>query len=136
LIGQRAWDNIFVMQVPRGHQRRLLNFARSMRREPTDAEAKLWRLLRMKRLSGYRFRRQHRIDQYIIDFYCVSRRLAVELDGGQHADPAQAAYDQQRTCRLNELGVRVIRFWDNDVLKHTDAVAEEILRHLEEQPPP
>jgi very-short-patch-repair endonuclease len=106
-----------------------------MRAQPTDAETKLWRVLRIKNLAGYRFRRQHRIGGYIVDFYCASRRLAIELEGGQHADPAQAEYDRNRTKRLNELTVRVLRFWD-DVLKHTDAVAEEILRHLEMNRPP
>jgi len=125
------------MRVPRDHDRRLLNFAREMREHPTDAEAKLWRVLRYKGLAGYRFRRQHRIGGYILDFYCASRRLAIELDGGQHGDKAQTESDRKRTGRLNELGVRVVRFWDDDVLKHTDAVAEEILRHLQgEEPPP
>jgi very-short-patch-repair endonuclease len=62
--------------------------------------------------------------------------LAVELDGGQHSDSAQAEYDQTRTMRLNNLTVRVLRFWDDDVLKHTDTVAEEILRQLETNEPP
>jgi very-short-patch-repair endonuclease len=123
------------MQVPRDQDRRLLKFARTMRRQPTDAEAKLWRMLRLKGLAGYKFRRQHRIGGYIVDFYCPSHRLAVELDGGHHADHDQAEYDRNRTMRLNQFGVCVLRFWDDDVLKHTDAVAEEILRHLGEPLP-
>jgi very-short-patch-repair endonuclease len=125
------------MRVPRRDEdRRRLKFARAMRREPTDAEAKLWELLRFKSLAGYRFRRQHRVGGYILDFYCASRRLAIELDGGQHNDAGQAEYDQKRTLRLSEFGVRVIRFWDDDVLKHSDVVAEEILRQLENTKPP
>ena len=124
------------MQVPRDPNRRLLKFARTMRGQPTDAEAKLWRILRMKNLAGYRFRRQHRVSGYILDFYCPSQRLAVELDGGQHADQAQAKHDRIRTRRLDQLGICVLRFWDDDVLKHTNTVADEILRHLEVNKPP
>jgi very-short-patch-repair endonuclease len=97
----------------------------------------MWNILRLKRLSGYRFRRQRPIAGYIVDFYCASNRVAIELDGGQHTDEAQAEYDRIRTSRLHKLGVRVLRFADNDVLKSRDAVAEEILRQLEAvQPPP
>jgi very-short-patch-repair endonuclease len=128
--------NITAMQATRDPDRRLLKFARTMRRQPTDAEAKLWRMLRMKAIAGYKFRRQHRVAGYILDFYCPSRRLAIELDGGQHADPVQAEHDRIRTMRLNQLGICVLRFWDNDALKHADAVADEILRHLEMNEPP
>lgn len=124
------------MQVPRQSDPRLTGFARDMRKQPTDAEARLWRILRFKQLSGYRFRRQRPIAGYIVDFYCVSRCLAVELDGGQHGDPRQAEYDRVRTSRLNDLGVRVLRFGDHDVLTSPDAVAEEILRQLERISPP
>ncbi|MGA2582763.1 MAG: endonuclease domain-containing protein [Tepidisphaeraceae bacterium] len=125
-----------LMQVPRDRENRLLKFARTMRRQPTDAEIKLWEALRMKSLAGYRFRRQHRVGDYILDFYCAARRLAVELDGGQHGDSAQAEYDQRRRWALNGLGIHVLRFWDDEVLKHTDVVAEEMLRHLESDGPP
>jgi len=124
------------MQVPRDHDRHRLKFAREMRGQPTDAEAKLWRVLRLKGLAGHRFRRQRCVGGYILDFYCATHRLAVEVDGGQHNDPAQAEYDQLRTVKLNELGISVLRFWDDDVLKHTDVVAEEILGHLQGRKPP
>ena len=124
------------MQVPHDHNRRRLKFARAMRQQPTDAEAKLWNILRLKGLAGHRFRRQHPVGGYILDFYCPARRLSVELDGGQHADKVQAEHDQRRTLRLNAMGIRVLRFWDDDVLKHTHVVAEEILGHLEERQPP
>jgi ATP-dependent helicase HrpA/adenine-specific DNA-methyltransferase len=124
------------MGVPRDNDRRLLKFARTMRSQPTDAEAKLWGLLRMRQLQGCRFRRQHRVGGYILDFYCLELRLAVELDGGQHADQAQMECDRRRTMRLNHLGIRVVRFWDDDVLKNTEVVAEEILRQLEMNEPP
>ena len=127
------------MQVPRDANSRLTHFARGMRKQPTDAELKLWKILRMKSLAGFRFRRQRPVAGYILDFYCPARRLAIELDGGQHNDERALEYDCLRTTRLNELGVRVIRFWDNEVLKNPDAVAQEILKHLESPeifPPP
>jgi very-short-patch-repair endonuclease len=124
------------MRLRRDADERLTEFARAMRAGPTDAERKLWSILRFKALGGYRFRRQRPVAGYILDFYCPAKRLAVELDGGQHADARQARYDQIRSARLNELGVRVIRFWDDEVLKHPEAVAEEILRELERVSPP
>jgi very-short-patch-repair endonuclease len=127
---------ICAMQLRRDGNRRLTQFARAMRAEPTDAERKLWNLLRFKALGGYRFRRQRPVAGYILDFYCPAVRLAVELDGGQHSDGDQAMCDQIRSARLNELGVRVVRFWDDEVLKHPEAVAEQILGELERPSPP
>jgi len=106
---------------------RLREFARNMRAEPTDAEARLWRLIRRQQLDGFRFRRQHPIAGYIADFYCHEARLAIELDGGQHvADPVQAAHDEKRDQAIVDTGVRILRFWDIHVLKNTDGVLEEI----------
>ena len=102
------------MSAPRDNNR-LLRFAREMRKSSTDAEAKLWSILRDRSLAGFKFRRQHPVAGYILDFYCVRKRLAIELDGGQHADSDAITYDQRRTNRLNEVGVRVLRFWDHDV---------------------
>jgi very-short-patch-repair endonuclease len=124
------------MQLRRDDDERLTGFARKMRAEPTDAEAKLWEILRFKALGGHRFRRQRPVAGYILDFYCPAKRLAVELDGGQHGDAGQAKYDEVRSAKLNELGVRVLRFWDDEILKHPEAVAEEILRQLEATLPP
>jgi very-short-patch-repair endonuclease len=127
---------IRAMHLRRDRDARLTKFSRAMRAEPTDAERKLWSILRLKALSGYRFRRQRAVAGYILDFYCPAKRLAVELDGGQHGDARQAKYDETRSLRLNELGVRVLRFWDDEVLKHPEAVAEEIQRVLERTSPP
>jgi very-short-patch-repair endonuclease len=129
------WIRICLVQLRRDANERLTRFARAMRAEPTDAERKLWSLLRFKALEGYRFRRQRPVAGYILDFYCPAKRLAIELDGGQHSDARQARYDQIRSARLNKSGVRVLRFWDDEVLKHPDAVAEEILRELEAPSP-
>lgn len=104
-------------------------FARRLRSEPTDAEIKLWRALRMGQLAGRRFRRQHPVDRFVLDFACPSLKLAIELDGGQHLERAER--DQLRTRRFNELGYVVLRFWNDDVLIRTEAVLEQILLAVE-----
>ena len=98
--------------------------ARDLRRHQTDAEKLLWRLLRNRRLADHKFRRQHPIAQFIADFACVELHLVVEADGGQHAE---SAYDQWRTARLEAEGWRVVRFWNNDVLRNTSTVIEVLL---------
>jgi radical SAM superfamily enzyme YgiQ (UPF0313 family)/very-short-patch-repair endonuclease len=102
----------------------LLAHARELRARQTDAEHLLWSLLRAKRFLGYKFRRQHPVEPYILDFYCDELKLAVELDGGQHAE--QENYDTHRTRTLETQGVQVLRFWNNDVLTQTEAVLEAI----------
>jgi very-short-patch-repair endonuclease len=99
--------------------------ARAMRRDDTDAEAKLWNALRARRLGGWRWRRQVPKGSYILDFLCVEAGLVVELDGGQHTD--QADYDARRTAHLEDLGLRVIRFWNSAVLENRDGVCLTIL---------
>jgi very-short-patch-repair endonuclease len=89
----------------------------------TDAERELWLLLRGGRLSGLKFRRQHPFPPYVLDFYCASEKLVIELDGSQHSEKADAA----RTTFLRRSGLTVLRFWDNHVLTETDAVLEAIL---------
>lgn len=84
--------------VPRDNDRRLLRFARELRKSETDAEVKLWTILHSRKLAGFKFRRQHRIAGYILDFYCVRCRLAVELDGGQHGDAAVVRYDGRKSA--------------------------------------
>jgi len=99
--------------------------ARELRSGMTDAEQLLWYHLRGRRLSGWKFRRQHEIDRYIVDFVCADASLIVELDGGQHVE--QVNEDTYRTQRLENLGFRVLRFWNDDVLTNTEAVLEVIL---------
>ncbi len=111
----------------------ILRHARALRRDSSDAESKLWHFLRDRRLGGFKFRRQHPVGRFILDFYCAEAQLAVELDGGQHAEPYQAAYDEERTRVLNEWGICVLRFWDNDALKNTLGVLEMIWEALHEQ---
>jgi very-short-patch-repair endonuclease len=122
-----------IMPVPRDRNPKLLQFARDMRKQPTDAEAKLWSILRGRTLAGFKFRRQYQIAGYILDFYCARCRVAVELDGGQHTDPDSIEYDRRRTEKLGEHGIRVIRFSDRDLLKETQLIAEEIFRQIEGQ---
>ena len=90
----------------------LVAIARRLRRNPTDAEKRLWSKLRHKQLSGHRFRRQVPIGPYIVDFACLGARLIVEVDGGQHAN--QIERDNARTAWLGGQGFRVLRFWNND----------------------
>ncbi|MGB3387418.1 MAG: endonuclease domain-containing protein [Pseudaminobacter sp.] len=90
----------------------------------TDAELKLWNELRAHRLMGLGFRRQLPIDGYIVDFACPERRIVVEVDGSQHAD---AAYDCERDARLQALGWTVLRFWNDDVVSHIDAIYQHIV---------
>ncbi len=102
--------------------------ARQLRNAPTDAEHRLWQRLRGGQLAGVKFRRQMPIAGFIADFAAPSARLIVELDGGQHGEQIQA--DARRTAALNAAGYRLVRYWNHDVLQQTDAVLEDILRHL------
>jgi very-short-patch-repair endonuclease len=101
--------------------------ARRMRREPTDAEGKLWRILRGGRLGGHKFRRQEPIGPYIVDFACHRRKLAIELDGSQHAGSAR---DVEREAWLRARGFETLRFWNNEVLTNPDGVAHAIAMKL------
>ncbi|MBI5436216.1 MAG: endonuclease domain-containing protein [Nitrosomonadales bacterium] len=94
--------------------------SRSLRREMTDAEKLLWRHLRMKQFEGHKFRRQHPIGKYILDFVCLEALLALEVDGGQHAEHADS--DANRTRWLEAKGFRVLRFWNNEVLDNIEGV--------------
>ncbi len=100
----------------------------------TDAERLLWRHLRNRDLIGRKFRRQHAIGGYIVDFICIEAMLIVEADGGQHADRADE--DAERTRHLTALGYRMLRFWNDDILLRTDNVLEAVIRALEAHPHP
>ena len=111
--------------------------ARQMRREQTAAEKHLWQRLRHKQVGGYKFRRQHVIDRFVVDFYCAEARLVVEVDGPTH-DYTQEE-DALRTEFLESLGLRVLRFTNDEVFQATDAVVErigEVVLGVEEQPHP
>jgi very-short-patch-repair endonuclease len=98
--------------------------ARRLRANMTDAERKLWFLLRRKQLQGFRFRRQVPLGRYVADFACMSARLVIELDGGQHAE--RTADDARRTAWLESVGYRVLRFWNGEVFTNAEGVLETI----------
>ncbi len=107
-------------------------FARSLRKNSTDAEQRLWNHLRARRLGGFKFRRQRPFGPYVCDFVCLEASIIIELDGSQHAE--QASYDQRRDDFMRSYGYRVLRFWNNDVMTKTDIVVETInaaLHHKE-----
>ncbi|AKG24371.1 hypothetical protein IJ00_00765 [Calothrix sp. 336/3] len=108
--------------------------ARQMRREPTAAENRLWQRLKNKQILGYKFRRQHAIDRFIVDFICNQAQLVIEVDGEIHDYTQQQ--DGIRQEFLESLGLRVIRFRNEEVLEHIDGVVEEIVRYLEQNPTP
>jgi very-short-patch-repair endonuclease len=104
----------------------LKTYARDMRKNQTNAEALLWECLRDRRMNNQKFRRQHPIHHYILDFYCPELKLAVELDGGQHNDETNKRRDAARTDYLHSQGIRVLRFWNDEALVQTDEVLEQI----------
>jgi very-short-patch-repair endonuclease len=99
--------------------------ARALRREDTDAEARLWNALRDRKLGGWKWRRQVPTGPFIVDFLCVDAGLVIELDGSQHAE--QVAYDGRRTAYLESQGLKVLRFWNSAVLTGRDDVCFAIL---------
>ncbi|MGZ3525693.1 MAG: endonuclease domain-containing protein [Thermodesulfobacteriota bacterium] len=107
--------------------------ARILRKESTDAERWLWQRLRNRDLLGWKFRRQHPIGYYIVDFVCIEKRIIIELDGSQHAEKQMA--DSARSEYLKEKGYQVLRFWNNDVLVRGEAVLSKILSYLNEETP-
>jgi methionyl-tRNA synthetase len=104
-------------------------FARKLRAEQSNTESLMWALLRDRRLGGAKFRRQHPVGSYVLDFYCHEANLAIELDGGQHSETI--AKDEARTAFLKEKGIDVLRFWNNEVLSQTEAVLEKIWDELD-----
>ena len=107
-------------QPPESHRAH----AREMRQDTTKAETLLWQALRRSQLEGLAFRRQYPLDGYILDFVCFRPKLIVEVDGGQHADSAR---DQVRDAHFRRSGFKVLRFWNDDVIRNIDGVCLEIL---------
>jgi very-short-patch-repair endonuclease len=100
--------------------------ARTMRGAPTDSELRLWRLLRDRRLNGFKFRRQVPVGPYIVDFLCVGAKLIVEADGSEHAENR---HDKARDAYLEGQGWKVLRFWNNEVVQNREGVLETIFAH-------
>ena len=111
-----------------------VRFSRRLRTHMTDAERRLWHELRLRQL-GVKFRRQHPVGRYFVDFACVERMLCVEVDGAQHAEQ-RIDYDDARTAVLKKHGYRVIRFTDREVLTAIESVKEAIWNALHSEPPP
>jgi very-short-patch-repair endonuclease len=106
------------------------DFARHLCQNMTDAERRLWSLLRCEQLKGFKFRRQAAIGRFVVDLISFRRRLVIELDGGQHNDPAIKRYDDARTEWLKSQGFHVLRFWNHDVLENYECVVEVIWNTL------
>jgi very-short-patch-repair endonuclease len=106
-----------------------------LRQNQTAAEKLLWRHLRNRNFLNQKFRRQHPIGKYIVDFCCLEKRLIIEVDGGQHNDEGQIRYDNTRTEYLESHGFIVLRFWNNQILGQTEHVLNEIVSVLERPHP-
>jgi very-short-patch-repair endonuclease len=107
---------------------KLLFRRRELRKNQTKAEGIFWSKVRDGRLFGLKFKRQYGIGSYILDFYCREKKLAIEIDGSQHRKKID--YDNERTKYLNSIGIMVLRFWNNDVMKNMDGVLTKIINHL------
>ena len=116
--------------MERTHMR---DFARSSRRSTTQTEALVWSRLWQRQLGGYRFRRQHPIGRYVADFVCLEQRLAIELDGDQHAEQAES--DRARDDYIRERRFRVLRLWNREVLADLDGTLDALPAALEQPDP-
>lgn len=111
--------------------------SRQLRKTPTDAESLLWQHLRLRQMNNFKFRRQHPIGKYIVDFICLDAKLIIELDGGQHADEQHLAADLERSTWLEKQGFKILRFWNHEVLIDLSIVKEAIWNALKiDSPPP
>ena len=114
----------------------IITNARHLRKQMTEAEKKLWQILRGRRLGGYRFRKQAPFGNYVADFLCHEAKIIIELDGGQHNAAEEVVYDEQRTQWLQRQGYLVQRFWNNEVLQQLEGVAGVVLGLCVERCPP
>jgi very-short-patch-repair endonuclease len=104
----------------------LIEASRELRKNSTPAEKLLWKYLRDNAILGIKFRRQHPVCGFILDFYCKRARLGIELDGSMHNDREQQELDQLRTVELSEYGILILRFWNHEVMEDIDAVLNQI----------
>jgi very-short-patch-repair endonuclease len=114
----------------------LKDYRKELRNNLTPAEATMWKYLQNSRLDGKKFRRQHSVGNYILDFYCPSEKLAIEVDGNSHDDDSAQIYDEQRTAFLNSKGIQVIRFENAEVFESEELICEEIRKHCKNHPHP
>ena len=111
--------NTMVKRITAGKQ---IKFARALRHQQSDAELVLWRKLRSLQVNRVKFRRQHLIGKYVVDFVSLSKKLIIEIDGSQHNEEFIKEKDERRTRWLEAEGYRVLRFWNNDVLTNIEGV--------------
>ncbi|WP_196888877.1 endonuclease domain-containing protein [Aureivirga sp. CE67] len=109
----------------------LIKHRKELRNNATPAESHLWKFLQKRKLSGYKFRRQHSIFNFIVDFYCPEKKLAIELDGAHHYTQEGIEKDKERDKTLKQLNIRTIRFENKIVLNNTEEVLDKILEELE-----
>jgi very-short-patch-repair endonuclease len=110
------------------YNKALTELARKNRKNPSKAESRIWRLLRMRQFSQHKFLRQKPIAGYIVDFYCSELCLVIEIDGDSHAETFE--YDAERTKTLNALGLTVIRYTNDDVLENIEGVCEDLMHQI------
>src|SRR2546422_360964 len=109
--------------------------ARILRKKETWAEKLLWRWLRDRRFNNYKFRRQHPVGIYYLDFFCEQARLAVELDGFAHGHPDQRRHDTEREGFLTSQGIKALRFWNSSLRRDAQSIRDTIFRELQERAP-
>jgi very-short-patch-repair endonuclease len=107
-----------------------LDLKRELRSNMTGPEARLWSRLRARQLQGLKFRRQHGIGPYIVDFYCPEQSFVIEVDGDSHADADQIMKNKQREAYMQSLGLRIIRYINDDIVKNLDGVLEDLVERL------
>lgn len=110
--------------------KKTLDYSKKLRKEQTSAEKLLWSNLRNRKLKGFKFRRQHPVKSYIVDFYCPEKLLSIEVDGEIHLTKEQNEYDKCRTEELNLLGIKEIRFSNKEIEKNISAVLKKIIIEL------
>jgi very-short-patch-repair endonuclease len=118
------------------NKNRLKDFRKELRKNSTSAEATLWELLKDKKLDNRKFRRQHSLGRYIVDFYCSTEKLIIELDGNLHGVYFKIEEDKERDKYLIELGYNVLRFENRLVFQDPEYVLEEIRKQFRDKPPP
>ncbi len=121
-------QNLFYGATPLIHQR-----ARELRKQMTPSERKLWKQLNYKKILGFRFRRQHPIDKYIVDFYCHELRLVIEIDGSVHDSIDAKEYDEGRSFELQEFGIQMLRFKNEEVQMNLAGVIKRIKENFPDQ---
>jgi len=116
--------------MPIHNLKHLKDKRKDLRNHLTAAEATMWKYLQNSKLDGKKFRSQHSVGNYILDFYCPSEKIAIEVDGSVHNDYAAQSYDEERTAFLNKNGIVVVRFENKEVLQSEELVCEEIRKYF------